>query len=363
VTYPYPIDPGFSPPALPRKPTILERLFPDTSQGLLGGADLATIRRQQLVQLGARLLQSGGAQAQQGGTLANIGGALQGMDMQGAVETALRMKAYQQQQQQAVAQRQQLGALAEKYKHITDPYQRIRAMLGELAVTPGGEHLIGPLSNALAQLKPEGSRAEWSMPLPAVSQDGKTTGYYQVNRDTGETRQLNIKPPEGRGGRPVLKVIPGANGPEWAIVNADGELVPTGQPASLTEAQQRANALAGLVEDANKYLEGALAPNRIQQLTASKGLNEFLSANAEELEQASTQVADAYVRITSGAAAREEEYQRARKLITPYPGDNAPTLERKERARARMLAAIKRGGGIAEAGPAGGVPQPPPRFR
>jgi len=195
MTYPYPIDPGFSPPSLfrRRRPSILDRLFPDPTSGALEPGALQGVQRQGLLQLGASLMQAGGPQAVQRGFLANVGAGIQGLDLQGMAQNALRVQAYRQQEMQGAAQRQALDALRERHKGIQDPYERIRAMMADAALMPGAEHLIGPLSNALAQLKPDASRNEWSQPLPATGADGRVH-LYQVRRDTGETRVLDISP-------------------------------------------------------------------------------------------------------------------------------------------------------------------------
>lgn len=342
-------------------------LFPrQPSAGILTPDDQAMIKRNTLLQIAAGLLQAGGRSPNQRGTLANIGSALAGIDLPGATMSAMRMRAITDRLNQEGEARHAFEEIARRYPPMPgetreERFNRLSNIVGELALVPGAADLIGKLSNVLAQLKPEGEATDWSSPTPAVGPDGKTTSYYQVNRRTGETRQLNIRPPAARG-RPQLRVVAGPNGPEYATIDpVTGDAEMTGQPASLTEAQQRVNALYGLVQDANQFLETQLSPSRVQYLVQTNGLNEFLKNNAEELEQASTQVADAYVRLTSGAAAREEEYVRARRLLTPYPGDDQKTLERKIAARNRMLTAIRRGAGITDGGtgPKGRVPQQP----
>lgn len=343
-------------------------LFPrQPSAGILTPEDQALVRRNILLHLAAGLLQAGGRSPNQQGTLANIGSALAGIDLPGAQMSALRMRAITDKLNQEGEARHAFEEIARRYPALPgetqeERFTRLSNIVGELATVPGSADLIGKLSNVLAQLKPDGNEAsDWSAPTSALGPDGKTPFYYQVNRRTGETRQLNIRPPVAMG-RPQLRVVAGPNGPEYATINpVTGETEMTGQPASLTEAQQRVNALYGLVQDANQFLETQLSPSRIQYLVQTNGLNEFLKNNAEELEQASTQVADAYVRLTSGAAAREEEYVRARRLLTPHPGDDEKTLQRKIAARNRMLTAIRRGAGITDggAGPKRGVPQQP----
>lgn len=134
-------------------PSIVDRFFPDVTGGLLGAPDLATLRRQEILRLGASLLSLGGRQASQPGTLANIGTALGGMDLQGMAQNALRMKAYQQATTAEQQQRATLQAIAAKYANIADPRERMVRIMGELALMPGMADMVGQLGKGLEATK------------------------------------------------------------------------------------------------------------------------------------------------------------------------------------------------------------------
>src|SRR2546425_1285065 len=110
-----PTDAYIGPPPYARKPTILERIFPDLSGGLLSQEEQGNVRSQGLGQIGASLMALGGPQENQRGTIANLGAALGGVDWQGLTENALKMRAYQQQQVAGVHAQQVLARVGAKW--------------------------------------------------------------------------------------------------------------------------------------------------------------------------------------------------------------------------------------------------------
>src|SRR2546428_689513 len=137
--------PPVMPPAMgqPRKPSILERLFPGASAGgLLSPDEAQAIRRQALLQLGTNLMRLGGPSLVRQGFLPTLGTAFQGVDLQGMVADALKLKAYQQQVGAVQGRQQALAAVAAKWATTADPRQRLQGMIGDLATTPGMEEIV-----------------------------------------------------------------------------------------------------------------------------------------------------------------------------------------------------------------------------
>lgn len=171
-------------------------LFPrQPSAGILTPEDQAMVKRNILLHLAAGLLQSGGRSPNQQGTLANIGSALAGIDLPGATQSALRMRQVTQEMQDRARVRQTFEGLQAKYGNIADPIERMRAVLGELATMPEGQHLVGPLSNALQVLQ-TGTQGRWSI-MPQLGTDDKGNPVMlERNSVTGETRVA--KGPDGK---------------------------------------------------------------------------------------------------------------------------------------------------------------------
>src|SRR6266566_1954654 len=105
--------PSAAPAPYQPKPSIVDRvlgrLLP-TPAGL-DPAAAHQLQRQGLLQIGTSLMRSGGAAPYQRGTLANIGGAIGGVDLQGMVQNALQVQAYQKQQADQAQQEQLLAGI------------------------------------------------------------------------------------------------------------------------------------------------------------------------------------------------------------------------------------------------------------
>ena len=310
------------PPYVPQKVSILDRLaarlFP-APQGLDPSVSQG-VGRQGLLNIGTNLLQAGGPQAQQQGTLANIGAAIGGVDIQGLTQQALKMQAYQQQRQ--VEQRVQ--QVAQGTRGIKDPYQRVAAMVTELAGEPGTEDLVGKLSNVLAQLKPERSRGRTIH--AGVGASGKPE-LFLIDPDTGEKQPLGL-----------------------------GAILPSGmtQPS---EGERRAGALFTVGEDAYNQLQNAEAPSLTDVLAAKVpgGLGQgAVSARQQIQNQAGAQLYRSYLYIVSGATVNPNEAEETAKTFVPQLGDDPATIARKKQARETMIQAMRQAMGRGQ----GGSPAP-----
>jgi hypothetical protein len=174
------------------KPTIvdrvLSRLFPTAAyQGLLNPEEQRGLQRQGLLQLGTNLLQAGGASPYNRGTLANLGASLQGVDIPGMAEQALRLQAVRQQR----ATQQAVSDVAARHppkpnETPAETYGRIAGMVSDLAGQPGTEDLLGKLSNVLAQLRPPATPARRLIRSIELDERGLPR-VVMVDPETGET--------------------------------------------------------------------------------------------------------------------------------------------------------------------------------
>lgn len=155
------------------------------------------------------------------------------------------------------------------------------------------------------------------------------------------------KPGADRQPRLVAATNPKTGKPEYALVDEAGNFRFTGQTpgssrdAAGTEGERKGAVLLTMAMDAAPVLDQADAPNRVQSLLRSRGLNEALSAEQQINEQAGLVIADAYIRLTSGANAPELEVQRTMQMITPRPGDAPALLARKRATRQAFMRALR----------------------
>lgn len=178
------------------------------------------------------------------------------------------------------------------------------------------------------------------------------TGTNDFAEHVARTRQIAQAQAGGRreGAPPV-----GRAGTRDASSGARG-----GRVGVITEGERRASALLQIAEDAARALDGAAPSVREQQVGRVPVLGNVLQGmvgggDAQMREQAGRQLADAYLRLVSGANATEPEVQRTMATFIPVAGDKPATLKRKETARRTMLAAIRTaaGRGAAAAAPQG----------
>lgn len=177
-------------------------LFPrQPSAGILTPEDQAMIKRNTLLQVAAGLLQAGGRSPNQRGTLANIGSALAGIDLPGATQSALRMRAAVDELNERANARQAYADISRRNpvipgENAEQRFNRISNIVSELIGVPGSEDLVGKLSNVLAQLKP----AKQGRLIRSVELDenGKPTAVFrdpetgEVVMQGGETQGLTL---------------------------------------------------------------------------------------------------------------------------------------------------------------------------
>jgi hypothetical protein len=195
----------------------------------------------------------------------------------------------------------------------------------------------------------------------AVNQQEVDLGDRVLLRDpvTGQERIIpkgavpRVDSSAERAGRMMTAINPETGLPELAEVLPNGQFRFTGvmpgsaRESAATEGERKAGVLLTLTQEAIDYLDNATSPGRLAQFAGQRGLNEFLTADRQRINQAGFLVADAYVRLTSGANAPEPEVERAFRAITPQPGDTPELLAQKSATRKRFVAALKLAAGRA----------------
>lgn len=190
----------------------------------------------------------------------------------------------------------------------------------------------------------------------------------------GKFAEQRMAPP--RQESPVsMQVIQTADGPmafnprtgQAQPITAGGQPV-RGQPQRQqlpTEGERKAAALFGVAQQGYETLEGLLtggvdpktgerqykaAPSLTDRMKQSVGMgvgNVITSNQQRQMSQAAQQMADMWLRYTSGAAVPETEVQRFALTFTPLPGDDPQTLQQKAAARKRMIGALQQAAGRA----------------
>jgi hypothetical protein len=113
-------------------------------------------------------------------------------------------------------------------------------------------------------------------------------------------------------------------------------------PASIGEKATQARAFLEIVPDQIAFVdqfEGA--PGRIESIIAQ----ELKPADIQQLQVAGSALAEAWLRMTTGAAYNETEFENARRMFIPMPGDSAAVLAMKSENRQRLLRMLRVVGG------------------
>lgn len=168
---------------------------PQPSAGILTPDDRAILKRNAILQVAASLLQAGGRSPNQRGTLANVGAALAGLDLPGAMQSALRMRAVTDELQQRASARAALQDIVARHPAMPgedrdQKFNRLTDIVIEAAGVPGLEDWIGKTSNVLAQLRPPRERSVLRTAMVDeqgnVVLQGGTPAIVPFDPDTGE---------------------------------------------------------------------------------------------------------------------------------------------------------------------------------
>ena len=117
---------------------------------------------------------------------------------------------------------------------------------------------------------------------------------------------------------------------------------PAARTAAGSEGERKAAAFAGMVADGTSYIDQIeSAPGRVEQALSDKGIREFADDEQQQLALAGNALAEAWLRMTTGAAYNDREFANAYNLFVPKPGDRKASLEWKRKNRQRLQEMIR----------------------
>ena len=141
-------------------------------------------------------------------------------------------------------------------------------------------------------------------------------------------------------GTPTVSLVPSAEG---AMGAAEGGPMRVGTPP--TQAQQalvpHLRMMPQALEGLDTFLDPEQNPGRFERWPAMRGWNELASDETQMLVTLGNQMAEAWLRATTGAAYTQIEYDNAFKLFVPTPGDSVQLLEIKSRNRRALFDALQ----------------------
>lgn len=230
---------------------------------------------------------------------------------------------------------------------------QLQAVMMELIARGGEENLKA--AQMLAQIISAMQGREGVSKPQVVS-----PGQVMVDPTTGRPIYENTNPTANQA-NPQLKTVYNPNTQRYEYETYDPasrQWTPTGRVArpnigagQPTELERRADfflPMAMQAEDIVNSFEGS--PTRLQQLTEASSINEMQSPEAQQLYTAGRIMGDAYLRITSGAAIKDEEVDMFIRSFLPYPGDSKAVLATKRQMRTLMLNGLKKLGQRANGG-------------
>lgn len=198
-------------------------------------------------------------------------------------------------------------------------------------------------------------------PLPKAPVYGTEEWFKAKQRELELEQKYRPKPSTGRG-TPRAYVDEATGQTRLGIYNPDtGEFDPVPGAAPITgagsENERKAAAFAQFIPEHVAFIdqmEGA--PGRVEQALSNKGLREFTTDEQQQMQLAGAAMAEAWLRMTTGAAYNEREFQTAFDLFVPKPGDKTGALSVKRRNRSRLQSMLK--GLSGRVGVPGGIKAP-----
>jgi hypothetical protein len=288
--------------------------------------------------------------------LANIGASIGGVNFPEMAEQALAIRAAREQQ----TVQKKVGEIAAKTKNISDPYERVAAMVSELAGEPGTEDLIGKLSNVLAQLKParEG-RPQLRFGVPPGSPVGTPAQLMRIFPD-GTVEALGVQQPEltpyQRASLGIQERTAARAEEQAGIGNVEqNKLADFGTRmleghASLTALE---NTVPGIGQAVDAKLRAWITANRLPGVGKAAGalvLPATIAAMTPD-EQiywgAQQDLINARLRKVTGATINVEELETERAPLVPLMGEAEVVVTKKQARRFQAARLYIRGAGRA----------------
>jgi hypothetical protein len=173
-----------------------------------------------------------------------------------------------------------------------------------------------------------GVQDHWTPEVVTDPETGKPITVL-VNRRTGEVRQTGYGGQQ-RGGAVQMRQVVGDDGvTRYEIYDpTTGTWTPTGKRTGT--ANEKSQVAQFMMPQVTRSLDAintiVAAPNRIMDIIGKKNWNEVAPADMQMFYAAGRVLGDAYLRITSGAAIKEEEVFQFVTTFLPAPGDAPETL-------------------------------------
>lgn len=372
-------DPNFQAPAPaePRAPfadRVASLLAPTPAYaGILSPEERRQIGRRGLLDFGLNLLQAGGRSPMQRGTLANLGASLQNLDIPGAVQSAIRMRAVVDELNQRSRAREALKEISARHPAMPgedreQKFNRLTDIVTEAAGVPGMEDWVGKMSNVLAQLRPQQPKlvtrtamvdANGKVTLnggtPAVVTFDQMTGD-QVGRASAGTPPVPPSLVYDENGNPVLVGRPRGNEPSTVQpINGPRAFRPellTPSPQEMDAANWAPGVIQGFtnfrdvwqnnpsaVREAIPFLQG------LDVATDAPGLGKLISgigraAAQQGLSKEAQDAAVAFIRWTASRVFASGGKQLTRNEITAAIGQYLPSINEPDEVSGERLKAM-----------------------
>lgn len=331
---------------------IQRRLMPvpESMQGLLSDEDVSQARNRGIMSGALSLLDStepvvGAPRPTLGQDLAGAIRAGQG-SFDETLGQSLQMRQFVEAQQKAQLAQQRRAAILQKYPITKEMSEKQRvAMFERMLPEFIAANDIDMVRSIVEFLKSR--QNDQRVPEIQTEDLGDRVRFFEPSsgRTWYEQKGANPRAATERANRVVSAVNPATGKSEYAEITDNGfkfmGVAPgTARDAASTESERKGAALLALAEDAMPVLDAADAPGRIAQLLQRGGVREALTAEEQVNRQAGLVIADAYIRLTSGANAPEPEVQRTMQMITPMPGDKPELIARKRATRKAFMRAL-----------------------
>lgn len=325
-------------------------------EGLLGPEVIGNARREGLLGIAAGLHAAGSPDAPPGGIAGALLTGRQAFNQSMGAGFGQKQALEQYGQQKDLAARraevqQRVGSLFDDPNMTQEQrFQELHSLLGD-AYSVGDTQTLGALSQAIQASRPDPGPDPKLMEL--LGPDGKPAlGFVTPGGVRFVPGARPYQKPAAGAGRLVTATNPATGLPEYAHYTPGSGFAFTGVTPSSnrdasTEGERKTAVLLQIAGPSIAALDSFDAPNRLEQFASQRALNEFINSNQQELDVHSLAVADAYVRLTSGANAPDGEVQRVFRMILPRPGDTKQTLGTKRALRQRLLQALEIGAGRA----------------
>lgn len=129
------------------------------------------------------------------------------------------------------------------------------------------------------------------------------------------------------------------------LVPVGGALPPA--PAVQGEDARKAAGFLSMLPEPLSFIDNfAGTPGRLQEAATQRGLREFTGADQQQLNLAGNMMAEAWLRMTTGAAYTEGELRNAQGMFIPQPGDRRETLAMKARNRRGLISMLRARAGL-----------------